>query len=202
MRQGQPLCWNPNVNMLTSGLLIRTRLRPTWSRSHHFPGAAREQPQSTAWRASLAHPQLLSAGVSWLKPEMVTVCPQTVFSLASSLSFFPNLLLPLLLTSTPLSLVSWPDKSSVPHVSLIPTLLASSDPGRSLLVKDSAVLREKVTQPVFCLPLMESPGELWWWELSRAELIFRLQFGMVKALHVCSIFIEMIDGWMTLIYSA
>lgn len=74
--------------MLTSKLLIRTWHRPAW-RSHHLPPAAREQPQSIAGRESLAYPQLLSAGISGLKPEMPTVCPQPLSSFASSLFCSP-----------------------------------------------------------------------------------------------------------------
>lgn len=142
IRKWQLLCWNTNANMLTSKLLIRTWCRPTW-RSHHLPPAAREQLQSIVGRESLAYLQLLSAGVSGLKLEMPTVCP----NLCLPLLLHSFVLHPIPLFSIPLSFVSWPYKSSIPHIGLIPIFLPSSHPGRSLLVKDSAVLRVKMTHP-------------------------------------------------------
>lgn len=154
-----------------------------------FPLAVREQPQSTAGRESLAYSQLLSAEISWLEPEMATVCSPIFVSLCLFTFFFSNLLLPLthfpslpcsfhplLSFSIPLSVVSWPDKSSFPHISLIPTLLASPDHQRALLVKDAAMLRVKVAHPASALFASDGqrPGGLWWWELNGRGLIFSL----------------------------
>lgn len=72
--------------MLTSRILISTQHRPTQGRSCYFSWAVREQPQSIAWRKSLA-------AVCWeflVKTRMYpNLCSLPLHS------FFSNLLLPL-----------------------------------------------------------------------------------------------------------
>ena len=169
MRKGQPLCRNPNVNMPTSRLLIRTWRRSAQGRSHHFPRAVREQPP-------LQYEGLtgtLPADVCWdcenqllWKPEMFTAYPLIFIFLWPFTLLFSNLLWLFTLFVAVHPLLSSPNQKKKHSFPPLASSLPSSDPGRSLLVKHSTEFRVKwLTQLCFvCL----------WWIDSRKTSVMRV----------------------------
>lgn len=101
-----------------------------------------------AWGDSLAHSQLLSAGTAQWKSEMPPGFPPVFVFLCPFTLLFSDLLWPFSFFPSPPSFVVFhallsclpTGQKLVSPISLVPTLLASSDPGRSLMVKYSTVL--------------------------------------------------------------
>lgn len=149
--------------------------------ANHSSCAVREQPPSAAPGYSLVPSQLLSAGIARWKPKISTGIPPSLCFLCPFTLLFSNLLwvlslpLPSHLLFTPFCCFSSSSLLS-PHISLVPTLLGSSGPGRCLLVKDLAVLRVQMTHPVRALSVSNGqvPGGLQWWKLCETGLMFCL----------------------------
>lgn len=150
--------------MLTSRILISTQHRPTQGRSCYFSWAVREQPQSTAWRKSLA-------AVCWEFLVKTSMYPN-LCSLPLH-SFFSNLLLPLTFIPSHLPFFSPSFVVFHPLISCFltrqklifsywsyPYLLGLPRAWKILTLQMLLHSGQKwLNQPVFCLPLMDTAQE-------------------------------------------
>ena len=124
-------CWNPNVNMPTSRLSIRTWRRSAQGRSHHFPRAVRQQPPLQHEGLTGTVPAAVCRDCTEKARDVHCLSPSLRFPLTFHFTFpqSPWTLYPLCCCPSP-SLLSPKQKKKtthlISHISLIPTLLRPS----------------------------------------------------------------------------